>query len=681
MDAAADSIKGWLSEAKQDGETFLKQQRSWADIDKGVAIIAGDMQKSLKNMSDIHVPMVKRAVRETVATLANMRPLWAFKTDNDDQHKTETVLNKMLRAWYFNPFVRHSFRSSLQYATGCGLGWASPVWGTHPNGQADIVLDVYGPRGVVPYGMSPDNDIQKAYVVTLIRETPLQLAMQDWPLQLDKIVPNRGVASWMKKGQGRVQRFLSPLLNAFGPGSGKDRSDTNPFPTVDIYHSYILDASINQTGHVIKMGDPGTRWEYDVPVYGSQIDTGTKDEKGNPLYRLATAEDAKMYPLRRRIIWTDLGILKDNTSPWWHGKVPAIPFFTDDWPWDFIGYPMSRDGSSIEKSATRLLRALDDSANVKLDPPLAYDENAVSKGLMDRFNPRRTGQRIKINASQNEKPITMPVPAEFYSVDAWVAEMPSKLYEYMNTVLGTRDIQALAKAKQVPSGDSIEKLAELAGPLIMDMSANMEGSMVQLGEQWKGLAFEFYTMRRRVQVLGDDGVTEQDYDFDPGSMIPSHLSDEMAKIKEMMILAGKNGTKYDVPQSRASVVERGRETLQSFIFHVTPNSLHQITQITKKMMLMQLWKLQFPLDPWTLAEAMDIDNFGTAVQARKLVGIESAEQVPDDVFGRWILWKEIMNKLAPQPQHGQGRKPSGQTPPTMQGKEGGQRQTVRESPR
>lgn len=682
LDASADRRLGWLKEARDDGKNFLENQRAWKDIDLGVDIISGDAYgRSLKGLSDLKVPMVKRDTREAVSVLSNMRPLWGYKVDNEDLQKQNIILNKLLRSWYYRPFVKEGFRCGLQYAAACGLGWVSPVWGQQSLlsglGVKDIILEWYGPRDIVPYGIPKDKDIQKAYVATIRKEVPLQLAMMDHPDKLDFIVPSRGTPTWMKKGGAKVRRFLSPLLNAFGPGASKETSDSAPFPVVDIFHSFILDDSINMTDRPIKMGQAS--WQYTVPVYGSEIQTGINDREGHALSRKATRDDARLFPLRRRVIWTDQGILDDGSSPYWHGLVPAVPFTVDDWPWDFIGYSMPHDGASIEKSAIRLLRALDDSANVKLDPPLAYDENAISSGLMDRINPRKAGQRVKVNMQVNDKAISPLIPADYYNLGNDVQGMPEKLFELLHYVLGTRDIASLAKAKQIPSGDSVEKIAELAGPIVTDMSMRMEGSMVRLGEMWKGLAFQFYDFRTRVQVLGKDGVSEEDLDYDPANMIPSHLPDEMEKIKEHQGLAKTSGEPYSPPASRASIVERAKAHMQSFRFHVTPNSLHQITQLTKKMMMANLWKIGFPVDPWTVAESMDLDNFGSPSALKQILGL-SDDKIPDDVFGRWLMWMELKMKLSPQPQQA-GRKGSGQTPPTMQHKDGGTRQTMRESPR
>jgi hypothetical protein len=501
--------------------------------------------------------------------------------------------------------------------------------------------------------------------------------MEMYPTELDKLVPDRSTPTWMRKGARRVQRFLSPLLNAFGPGSGKEKPDST-FPTVHIYHAYTLDLSTNETGVPIPMGAPGTKWSYTVPSRGSRIPTGINDSDGHPLDREANIDDAKLFPLRRLTLFTDKGILGDGSSPWFHGMVPAVPFVTDDWPWDFLGVPMTNDADSIQQSANRLGRVLDDVANVKLDPPIGYDES-VSDSLKDRFNPRKPGQRIKLNLTMSDG-VKVLMPAEYYNFDPGIVGFVDGLWEKMHYLLGTRDIQAIAKAKQLPAGDGLEKLMELAGPILSDMSMNIEAGMVQTGEMWKGLAFQFYDTKRRVQILGRDGMTDEDYDYDPGNMIPSHTDDEFEKIKQNQELAKKSGSEYEIKPSRLSQVQRARMHINSFTLHSTPNSMHQITQLTKKLLYMQMFKAGFPIDPWSVAEAMEIDNYGSPSQLWKILGHESAADVPDDKFGRWLMWVELQKKMgggAPQ----KGRPQSHQQGASHRQKDGGTRTTDATSPR
>jgi hypothetical protein len=666
-----DTRLGWFKEQRDDGDTYLKGQRSYRDIDKNIDVIAGSAQERIPSkQSDIFINMLKRDIRENISTLSNMRPLWGYKSDNQDYAQLIAILNKMLLAWYLNTFADRDIRQALQYAGVACLGWVSPRWRNDfwTVGRGDIVIPSFGPRDVIPYQIGKDHDIQRAYVVTIVEETPLNLAITKYPTQLSKLVPDTSMPTWMRRGIRRVQKFMSPVLERFGPGRGKDTDDTG-MPTVRIHKSYILDTSFNDSGKDIWMGETGTKWNYKVPAYNSDILSGQYNSAGQALYRKATIQDSMIFPLRRLAIWTNHGMLYDDTAPDWHGMVPAIPFRIDDWPWDFMGGSMVQDGDSVQRSNTRLARAIDDSANARLDPAMQYDENTISQGLMDRFNPRAPGQRIKTNLNMGDgiKPI---LPSSYYDVPAWITQFIDGNWEKMHYVLGTRDIQAIAKARQT-SGDAMEKLMELAGPLITDMSRGMERSMRDLGEMWKCLALQYYDVRRRVQVLGKDGVTEEDFDYDPGTMVPSHLPDELALIKRGQL-------PKDSP-SRANIVDRARAHLNSCYFHVTPNSIHQITQMTRKLLILQLFRSGFPISPWKVAEALDLENFGTPEEAAKILGMDKA---PSDDFGRWMMWRKLQNELQGQPPgKGPGRPPSGQTAPTLQQKDSGTRTTVRESPR
>jgi hypothetical protein len=660
---------GWLKEAEEDGDNYLKSQRSWRDIDAAVDVLSGHISEKIpKGQSQVTLNMVARDIKEMIATLSNMRPIWSYKSDNQDFSGMTEILNKMLFSWYLQTYADRSVREALQWAA-AGCGYLGPVWRKDfwCTGRGDIKLKAYGPTAVKPYQIGSDHDLQQAYLVTIVDEVPFAKAMAMYPTQIEKIVTTRSTPTWMRKGIRRVSKFLSPVLQRYGPDSNK-KSDISEFPTIDIRRSYILDLSYNDSGKNVTMGTPGTKWEYDVPSYGSEIPTGDVDAQNRPLTVKASLDDSLLYPLRRLCVWTDYGMLYDDSATDWHAKVPIVAFRLDDWPWDYLGGSLVHTGNSVQESNLRLMRSIDDSANARLDPAIQYDESTISQALMDRLKLRVPGQRIKANLQLGEgvKPV---LPAAYYDVPQWITSYIDGNWEKLHYVLGTRDVAGLAKAKMM-SGDSLEKAVELAGPIVTDMSRNMERSMRDLGEMWKGMALQYYDVQRRVQILGKDGVTEEDFDFDPETMIPSHLPDEFARIKQ-------NRMSKDAP-SRATIVKRAKAYVNACYFHITPNSLHQITQITRKLLMLQLWKAGFPVDPWSVADALDLDNFGTPDKVAAL--LEAAGKTPTDKIGRWIMWKELMAKLAPQ-QGQPGRKPTGQTPPAVQQKDNGTRSTVRESPR
>ena len=654
--AETKDLLGKLNEGRMQGETFLQGQRGYEDMDGAIDIIAGTADKRRPaSLSRISPNWLKRNVREIVASLANIRPMWNFKNDNPAYDSHAGILNKLLHSWYLHTFADRAIRKALQYAAVQSRGYVSPVWKKDfwCYGRGDIELEVLGPRDVIPEQCGPDNDLQKAYAVHIHKEIPLNLAHAMWPAYADQITPDRSSSSNLRRGGGKLQRFISPVLDAASRLRGRE-ADSRQLPTVDVYFTYILDTTINFGSEERLMGEPGTSWSYKVPYVGMKMPTGINDEQGRPTFREAMPEDCMLYPKRRLVIWTKGCIMRDGPSYWWHGMVPVVPFSMDDWPWEFLGYSAIRDGASLQDSGVTLLRAIDDSQNAKLRPPLAYDEDSLSKAFMERFDPRQPGQKVAHNLSMGD-PIKLLVPPTYYDIPQTIFAHIGNLVEMMKDLLGVKDISAITKARQMPSADAIEKMAEMAGPLMTDMSRTMEASIRLLGEMVKGLFFQFYDAQRRIQIMGPDGVTEQDYDYEPGNLVPSHLPGEP-----------------DTKPSALSRLERARWHMNNIFLEITPNSLHQLTQTTRKLMMLQLKKSGVPIDSWTIAEAFDIPNFGSAPVGAKTV------------FERWVaeqrLMAELKNALAPPQPPGQGkgggRPNSNAKPPHVQNKDGGTRSTI-----
>lgn len=669
-----DRVSSWLREAVQEGESFLKSQRAWQDIDRAYDIICGpgDEERIPRGMSRVYVNRLKRIMREIVATESNLRPMWGFKTDNRKYDDQSVVLNKLTDGWWHNTFADRSIRKALQYAVGLGTGYASPIWEQDfwCMGRGDVKLHIYGPKDVLPIQLPADMDIQRAYCVIIRTEVPLAMAHAMHPLYADLIKPDRSRPGWFRRGMKKVQRFMSPVLNL--SDSQKDREVNSP--VVDVYNAYILDLSINNSGKPVPMGDPGTYWEYQVPTLGGEVATGTYDPSGRPLYRKASAEDSMLFPLRRLLTCVGTNAMvrvKDGSSPWWHAKVPLVKFTTDDWPWEYLGFSAVRDGKSIQDAHANLLRTVNDSANCRLRPPMQYDSTKIATTDVQKLNTRQPGQWIDAPMDMGESIRTL-MPPGYYEQPVWVREHIQHLEQSLDYMMASPDITAIAKARQLPSSDTIEKILEMAGPIAQDISRNMEQGLRDLGDMVKCLFFEFYTTPRKVQMLGENGIVEQDYDYHPGDMIPAPTKEE----------------------AHLDYLRRARAHCRNFVFHVTPNSLHKITQMSRQLVLLQLQKTGFPIDPWTLAEAFDLPNFGPAPEGSK------------NMIERWVAWMRMRGELmldmqteaqqamqgaqmqtqlqnaaaaVMQPHNPPGRPPSGNAPPQMQSKDGGTRTVVAES--
>lgn len=685
---------GWVEEILGMGRKFLETQPGWKDIERSKEMLSGATEtRRAEGTSSVQVNWAQRFFRELIAQYTNLNPKWGFKAENKQFQDNENVLNKCFKAWWPSAYGTLKVKEALQHA-GTGKGYISPVW--EPNakgpGKGEIILKVYGPKDVFPVMMPQDGDLQRAFAVVIREELPIHEAHALWPTLRAKLRPTRGRATWMgmSGGVGSIfTRYASPVVRMLGMEKERRESDMI-FPTIDIYYIYVKDMSINETGQKIAFGQPGTAWYYEVPSMGMPLPTGAKratgtvDQMGQPVYeditRPAGPEDCRMYPFRRLIIASETCIIKDDCSPWWHGEAPVVGFDIYKWAWEYISRPFPAQVQDLQSSYTELLRAVIDSANIRLDPPLMFDQRTVSMQQMKTFTPRKPGGRLQTDFTYGPmiKPLMDP---STWDVPQWLLKVMESLPEQMQKMAGLADMEALAKANQIPSDDTIEKMLQIQGPVLEDQAREMERGLEKLGEMVKWLFFEFYTTTRRLQVLGPDGMTNEDFDYQPGLMIPDHMPGEDR-----------------LQPSAYSLADRAFKHAANFIFHIIPESCFDVTDMQRKLLYLQLYRGGFPIDPESVAEALGLPNWGKLGDGTILekwgkwleiqTGIQAKLAMMQAQVQQAIQMQTLMGEGAamsggapgsPTPQ--EGRPPSGQSPPKLEQKAGpeGPRTTVSES--
>ena len=686
-----DQIIGWMSNAIAEGETFLRSQQGYKFIPISHRIMADvGFDELPPTLSKASLNFVKRDVRELIATLANPRPVSAFKCDNPTYAHQAWVLNALYQSWYWESFVDRKLRTALQYAgvEGTGYlmtGWDPGYWGTS---KGDIDLTPLGAGAVLPIQISPDDwDLQKAYGVIIRRTLPIVDVIRRYPQLADRISPD-GENSWSWRGIWNMisTKVAATVHNTYGRDRGYRDTAPAARALVTVYDIYLQDASVNTTGREIKMGVPGSPWEYTVPTLGGDVPTGMRDTGGRPLVRKADWHDARLYPYRRHITCTRNLVLSDGPSKFWHGQVPLVKFRLDDWPFEYCGIPLTKEPAKPQAMMTSLLRAYDDSANARLRPGLRYDPERVNDEMARSFDPRMGGQVVGIPNMVGEAFELLTDPA-YYNQSQDILPLLQWIKEEGTKLTGVHDLVGLQRAAQVPSGDTIEKLTELAGPLCTDMSRNMEASLRDLGEQFKCNAFEFYTAKRRFQLLGPDGLTKEDFDFDPGQLVPDEIT-----LPDL------------VPGSTRA--ERARAHMNNFHFSILPNSVYNMTQSTRRMSLLALADRGLPISPWTILEAFDVPNpgkppVGATTEVEKWQAWQQAQLEMQLEMQAAVQAQQVaMNPLAAlgqaiqgamgtgaeggadqgsSPKGRQGRPPTAQKTPHMELKDGGTRPAIAES--
>lgn len=356
----------------------------------------------------------------------------------------------------------------------------------------------------------------------------------------------------------------------------------------------------------------------------------------------------------------------------WHGEFPGIPFCVDDWPWEAIGFSLVHEGYEIQKSEHEIERGVMDKIRATLDLPLGYDINSVNLKEAKQFDPMQPRARIGFDGSLVDKPFAPVVPPEIYQIGGDTLQFLANLKESRQYQLGIRDIVALAKARAIGrSNDQLETLMEASGPIVRDISRSLERGLSAIGGQIKWLVLQYMTTHELLQYVGEDGVTEEVFDYDPSSTVPSHLPGETP-------LSGEG----EVQPSKYSQMERARWFGGNLKFFLMPHSAHEIMQMTYRLLLIQLRKAGLPIPSKIIAEACDLGNYEELKKeyfeeqeelihhAVRMQAIAKAEGIDMNVL-------DMLGKGGGSKPRG-GRPPSGQASPSLVTKGDG-RSLVKES--
>ena len=442
---------------------------------------------------------------------------------------------------------------------------------------------------------------------------------------------------------------------------------TSGSPLSDLYiparYTYVIDLTLNKTDQVIPMGQPGTSWAYNVYPLGKPMPNGG----------IADENAARLYPYRRLMISSEDCLMYDGPAFDWHGEFPGIPFTLDDWAWEALGLSIVRDGYAIQQSINELERGIMDKHRSNLDPALGYDINAVTRNEADSFDPMQPRARIGFDGSQVERPFQEVMAPEAKKVDPATQLFITHLEETLDYQLANRDIVALAKARALGGGvDNVDKMMEADGPIVRDISRGVERSITKTGNQVKYIVIQFYDTGRVMRYVGADGITTQTLDYDPNSLVPSHLV----------------GEDPNAGASKFDKYIRGRRFADSLNLTIVPHSAHEITQMSHKLGLIQMKKAGVQISSKTIAKSWDLHDWEAELKLWK----DEQEMIAEFALRIKQITDSIMQAgVSPPPaamaalaalsggQTQEGRPPSGQQSPTLNEKDQGARSTISES--
>lgn len=688
---------GWLNEHCEEGLSWQRSQRGFGDWRKAMDILSGKGAPEVNTpayRSQLSTGRLKRNIKEVVGSSANIRPIWAYNTANDSLQPKAAEMNKTVRAIYLEQFLDQSIKQALQWSASTCTGWLRPVYrrdiaGT---GKGNINFYTYGSASILPAQLPSNGNWQEAYAVTVMDEMPIWMAHGMFPKFQERLLPTKSQLWHSQEIRTAAKgNLFQRMWNSWR--SNKDALLSELY--IPVRYTYINDLAINRTGSPIQMGPwgvdtmgkpiPTASWSYEVPSVGAPIPTSS-DSLNRMQFREADENDARLYPNRRLIISSEDVVMYDGPAFDWHGELPLIPFTLDDWAWEPLGLGIVRDGYNIQAATDEIDRGTMDKVRAGLDMALAYDINSgVSRNEADMFDPMQPRARIGYDGSTVETPFKPVVPPEVLRLDPMAMQFREVLTQTGDYQLGINSIQALAKARALGGGmDEVEKLLQADGPIVRDISRNIERSISRVGYQMKYLILQYYTTKRVMDYVGVNGVARETFDFDPNRLVPSHMPDEPTEGGRASIYSSMQRAKWFAEQLR---------------FFILPHSAHEIAQMSYKLGLVQLRKAGIPIDSQTIAEAWNLELGANFVsnspydryweeQEKMAQHALRIKMIVDSIQQQGVTPPEMLMAAAAQAgeaagqatgQNPEGRPPSGLEAPRVVSKDGGARSAVSQS--
>lgn len=677
------SAVGWVREAVQEGDRFNRADPMYDAMELGMQYVVGEQRPTTIGGSGGPAYLPKLTLNESgkamemhVAALTDFQPVFGYKSMNPAFTTQASLINQLTIHWWITAMADIELGNCIKYALAAGTGDLMVEWDPDAGFHGDNTISARDPRDTLSWRPALHNKSIQDWEGVVVREAHSVNVMRGkFPDKANVFRPSTDslLSTLMGWWRRQAARLVSPAADTLAgldtPAAASQRRQGD----VVLYRTWINDRTRNLTGKPIPMGTPGAAWAY-VVKHGELL-----------------------YPRKRMILCTPETLLYDGPNPYGHGMFPINRLKLQSVPWQFLGIPMLADLIPMQDGINHTIQAVLLGIDKWLNPAVKYNRGAVSESLMRLYDARRPGAKVKVNLDGMKEGFGH-IEGPNAQVLKLALETTMFLLGRFDDRSGTPNLEQLLALRQLPSADTIQQMTQAMTPQIRQKGRQVEGFLRDVAEQLKVNRFQFESNAKRVVTLGDAGLTLQDFDFDPGTMVPAMQATDPDYQPEF--------------DAALPFDQRAQAFHKTIVFTIAPNSILAMNAMEGKMMRLQLTRMGM-CDVWTLAEALDIPNYGVppaiplppldpaAAQAEVAQLMQSGQIIPGPagvtIGGKYVLDPmtgqllevrvpiTVIERLQAQQLLGigmtenpAGRKASGEAPPKLEQKSDG-RQTVTES--
>ena len=453
---------------------------------------------------------------ETIGLLTDTRPIFHITEVGmpGTYSKTAKILNALVKPWA----RRDKFNQTLAFWTMFGMFTTSPAmlyWnrfarGTSGDaGDADISMKHLNPKALLRLGPTRPHSLEEDEMVIYRHRETLDWIKRAYPNMGKMVRPQEEMSSYGVEPQmpPTVMPQLFEQLNSGWKkimGGSEASSVRSKYPEAEVVEYWMNDDSTNESRNVIWMG-PGDGKSANSAPWGYWV----KPEQ-------------KLYPRGRLVVRANKVTLYDEPNPYYHRKRPFVLMGLHSVPWQQYALSVVKPWMDTNDVLNQIMSGLLLAVKRALAPALMAPKSAIHPDALKQIDASKPGLKVSFNSNASTGPTWQQPP----NIGAYPVPIYQELKRSIKENSGTDAVnQALGK-KQVPGGDTLEKIQFSKTTPIRFKAGNVETGVNEVGELWTATALQFYDASRRVEALGLDGLTKEDIDDRPGSLIPEGVNSE-----------------------------------------------------------------------------------------------------------------------------------------------------------
>ena len=446
---------------------------------------------------------------ETIGLLTDIRPMFDIvDTASDGQFsEIQKILNRGARAWA----ATSQFEQKMAHCMMYGMLTSAPTkifWNPFAKGTS---------------GDPSDGDID---LMPMRASSLLRLGSNGRDIQADECLVERQVQTldWIKRAYPQMGRYVkseeansrfsvdvhapvgvSPQLypqlsggmkRLLGVGD-KDMVESQ-FPKAEVQGFWFNDDTTNQAQAPVWMGPEKATWGYWVKP------------------------GQKLYPRGHTVVRANGVILYDQPSPYFHRRKPFSILDLYGVPWQQYAMSVVQPWMKQQDILNQMMAGILDVVKKTLRPALMAAKSAINPAAMKAIDSGKPNLKITYSQNAPHAPQWQTPPA----LPTNVLQVYTMVLNSMKQSSGASAVGDALGKKQVPSGDSLEKITTAKNTPIRFMGRSAEHFLDDIGMQWTANFLQFYDGGMRMELLGPAGLAKEDLDDKPGSLIPDGVNAE-----------------------------------------------------------------------------------------------------------------------------------------------------------